>query len=50
MGPILDTIVVSCDVEGASCEESGGASPVQEEGYVVACVVFYERGSGVPSH
>jgi hypothetical protein len=25
MGPILDMVVVSCDVEGASCEGSGGA-------------------------
>jgi hypothetical protein len=26
------------------------ASPIQAGGYVVACVVFYERGFGVPSH
>jgi hypothetical protein len=26
------------------------ASPIQVGGYIVACVVFYERGFGVPSH
>jgi hypothetical protein len=26
------------------------ASPVQAGGYIVACVAFYERGFGVPSH
>jgi hypothetical protein len=38
-------------VEFATCRvPEDPASPAPVGGYIVACVVFYERGFGVPSH
>jgi hypothetical protein len=38
-------------VELATCRvPEDPASPVQAGAYVVACVAFYKRGFGVPSH